>query len=91
MRIADNESELGDYVSSAVRVSNRRPVLVEGYLRDAIECDVDAIADGVRVRIAGVLEHVEPAGISLRGQQLHLSALFPAGARGRGNRAGRRS
>ena len=63
MRIVDNESELGDYISSAVRVSNDRPVLVEGYLRDAIECDVDAIADGEDVRIAGVLEHVEPAGV----------------------------
>ena len=63
MRIVANESELGDYISSAVRVSNDRPVLVEGYLRDAIECDVDAIADGEDVRIAGVLEHVEPAGI----------------------------
>ena len=63
MRIVDNESELADYISSAVRVSNDRPVLVEGYLRDAIECDVDAISDGEDVRIAGVLEHVEPAGI----------------------------
>ena len=63
MRIVENESELGDYISSAVRVSNDRPVLVEGYLSDAVECDVDAIADGEDVRIAGVLEHVEPAGI----------------------------
>ena len=63
MRIVENEAELGDYISSAVRVSNDRPVLVEGYLRDAVECDVDAIADGENVRVAGVLEHVEPAGI----------------------------
>ena len=63
MRIVANESELGDYISSAVRVSNERPVLIEGYLRDAIECDVDAVSDGEEVRIAGVLEHVEPAGV----------------------------
>ena len=63
MRIVANESELGDYISSAVRVSNERPVLIEGYLRDAIECDVDAVSDGENVRIAGVLEHVEPAGV----------------------------
>ena len=63
MRIVGNETELGDYISSAVRVSNERPVLIEGYLRDAIECDVDAVSDGEEVRIAGVLEHVEPAGV----------------------------
>ena len=63
MRIVGNEAELGDHISSAVSVSNDRPVLVEGYLSEAVECDVDAIADGKDVRIAGVLEHVEPAGI----------------------------
>jgi carbamoyl-phosphate synthase large subunit len=63
MRIVGNETELGDYIASAVRVSNERPVLIEGYLRDAIECDVDAVSDGENVRIAGVLEHVEPAGV----------------------------
>ena len=63
MRIVGNEAELGDYISSAVRVFNDRPVLVESYLSDAVECDVDAVCDGETVRIAGVLEHVEPAGI----------------------------
>ena len=63
MRIVDHSAELREYISNAVHVSNDRPVLIDGYLRDAIECDVDAVCDGKDVRIAGVVEHIEPAGI----------------------------
>ena len=63
MRIVDSAAELGEYISGAVGVSNDRPVLIDGYLRGAVECDVDAVCDGAEVRIAGVVEHVEPAGI----------------------------
>ena len=63
MRIVHNSAELREYISNAVHVSNDRPVLIDGYLRNAIECDVDAVCDGKDVRIAGVVEHIEPAGI----------------------------
>ncbi|HBQ53188.1 MAG TPA: carbamoyl phosphate synthase large subunit, partial [Erythrobacter sp.] len=47
----------------AVNVSGDSPVLVDQYLRDAIECDVDVVADGTEVRIAGVMQHIEEAGV----------------------------
>ena len=63
MRIVNGDAELRDCIATAVGVSHDRPVLIDGYLRDAIECDVDAVCDGAAARIAGVLEHVEPAGV----------------------------
>ena len=45
MRIVDSAAELGDYISGAVGVSNDRPVLIDGYLRRAVECDVDAVCE----------------------------------------------
>ena len=63
MQIVDTSAELREYISGAVRVSNDKPVLIDGYLRNAIECDVDAICDGKEARIAGVVEHIEPAGV----------------------------
>ena len=47
----------------AVRVSEERPVLIDRFLEDAFECDVDAISDGKRVVIGGVMQHIEDAGI----------------------------
>ncbi|OBX18358.1 carbamoyl phosphate synthase large subunit [Erythrobacter sp. QSSC1-22B] len=63
MEIVDSEAQLDDYIATAVNVSGDSPVLVDQYLRDAIECDVDVIADGVEVRIAGVMQHIEEAGV----------------------------
>ena len=64
MRIVNDDEELKAYINSAVRVSNERPVLIDGYLRDAIECDVDALCDrDGEVLVTSVLEHVEPAGV----------------------------
>ena len=72
MRIVHNEEELGDYVVQISRalggptelvVSEKRPLLVDRYLRDAIEVDVDAICDGEDVFVAGVMEHIEEAGV----------------------------
>jgi len=47
----------------AVRVSGENPVLIDRYLNDAIEVDVDCICDGETVYVAGVMEHIEEAGI----------------------------
>ena len=63
MEIVDSEAQLDNYIATAVKVSGDSPVLIDQYLRDAIECDVDALADGDQVVIAGVLQHIEEAGI----------------------------
>ncbi|MGR3554717.1 carbamoyl-phosphate synthase large subunit, partial [Paracoccus sp. (in: a-proteobacteria)] len=61
MEIVDSEAQLDDYINTAVNVSGDSPVLVDQYLRDAIECDVDVVSDGEEVRIAGVMQHIEEA------------------------------
>ncbi|WP_353217540.1 carbamoyl-phosphate synthase large subunit [Sandarakinorhabdus sp.] len=63
MEIVDNRAQLETYIREAVVVSGTSPVLIDRYLRDAIEVDVDAVADGTDVYVAGVLEHIEEAGV----------------------------
>jgi carbamoyl-phosphate synthase large subunit len=63
MEIVDSVAQLDDYIATAVNVSGDSPVLIDQYLRDAIECDVDALCDGEDVRIAGVMQHIEEAGV----------------------------
>ncbi|MCK5718397.1 MAG: carbamoyl-phosphate synthase large subunit [Thiomargarita sp.] len=63
MEIVYNESELKNYMQQAVAVSNNSPVLLDHFLDDAIEVDVDAICDGKKVVIGGIMEHIEQAGI----------------------------
>ena len=63
MEIVHDETGLRRYVTEAVRVSGDNPVLIDGYLQDAIEVDIDAVSDGESVRIAGIMEHIEEAGI----------------------------
>ena len=63
MEIVDSDAQLENYIQTAVQVSGDSPVLIDQYLRDAIEVDVDAIADGDEVVVAGVLEHIEEAGV----------------------------
>eukprot|EP00752_Nemacystus_decipiens_P013217 g11706.t1 len=63
MEIVHDEAELKRYIRTAVQVSGKSPVLIDFYLRDAIEVDVDALCDGERVFVAGVMEHIEEAGI----------------------------
>ena len=63
MEIVHGDKDLERYMREAVRVSEKSPVLLDRFLDDAIEVDVDCIADGTDVMIGGVLEHVEQAGI----------------------------
>ena len=63
MEIVHNEDELLRYMGRAVQVSGRNPVLIDSYLQDAIEVDVDAVADRETVFVAGVMEHIEEAGV----------------------------
>jgi carbamoyl-phosphate synthase large subunit len=63
MAIVYDEASLQQYMSAAVELAPEHPVLVDRFLEDAIEIDVDAISDGTDVVIAGVMEHIEEAGI----------------------------
>jgi carbamoyl-phosphate synthase large subunit len=63
MEIVHDRNGLHRYMREAVRVSGTSPVLIDHYLNDAIEVDVDCIADGETVYVAGVMEHIEEAGI----------------------------
>ena len=63
MEIVHGDKDLERYMREAVRVSEKSPVLLDRFLDDAIEVDVDCISDGVDVMIGGIMEHVEQAGI----------------------------
>ena len=63
MEIVYDEQDLRRYFAEAVSVSNESPVLLDRFLDDATEVDVDAICDGVDVVIGGIMEHIEQAGI----------------------------
>jgi len=63
MQIVHDEAELESYMQTAVEVCPDHPVLIDKFLEDAIEIDVDAIADGETVVIGGIMEHIEEAGI----------------------------
>ncbi|WP_421726468.1 carbamoyl-phosphate synthase large subunit [Bauldia sp.] len=63
MEIVRDASQLDRYMAEAVVVSGTSPVLIDSYLSDAIEVDVDALADGSDVFICGIMEHIEQAGI----------------------------
>jgi len=63
MQIVYDEASMRSYFETAARVSEERPVLVDRFLEDAYEADVDAVSDGTRVVIGGVMQHIEDAGI----------------------------
>jgi carbamoyl-phosphate synthase large subunit len=63
MEVVDGPQQLDHYIATAVQVSGKSPVLIDRYLRDAIEVDVDAISDGTDVAVCGVLQHIEEAGV----------------------------
>jgi carbamoyl-phosphate synthase large subunit len=63
MQVVYDAHSLEGYFATAARVSEERPVLIDRFLEDAFECDVDALADGERVVIGGIMQHIEDAGI----------------------------
>ncbi len=63
MRIIHRQEDLERYMKEAVSVSNDSPVLLDRFLNDALEVDVDAVCDGKRVLIGGIMEHIEEAGV----------------------------
>ena len=93
MEIVTSDEQLDRYIKEAVVVSGNSPVLIDSYLSNAVEVDVDCIADGKTVFVAGVMEHIEEAGIHSGDSRLLAAALFPqarhhprAGAPGQGAR-----
>ncbi|WP_439570072.1 carbamoyl-phosphate synthase large subunit, partial [Roseovarius mucosus] len=63
MEIVRDMAHLERYINEAVVVSGDSPVLLDSYLSGAIECDVDALCDGSRVHVAGIMQHIEEAGV----------------------------
>jgi carbamoyl-phosphate synthase large subunit len=63
MELVYNEDELRQYMQNAVDVSNDSPVLLDRFLDQAVEVDVDAICDGEQVVIGGIMQHIEQAGV----------------------------
>ena len=63
MEIVHEQRDLERYMREAVKVSNDSPVLLDRFLNDAVEVDVDAVSDGKKVIIAGIMEHIEQAGV----------------------------
>jgi len=63
MEIVYNDEDLASYMVKAVEASPEKPILIDKFLEDAIEIDVDAVADGTRCVVAGIMEHIEEAGI----------------------------
>jgi carbamoyl-phosphate synthase large subunit len=73
MRIIYNDGEVATYLQTAAQASDDRPVLIDQFLEDAFEYDVDALCDGENVTIAGIMEHVEEAGV----HSGDSSAMYP--------------
>ncbi|MBP7502196.1 MAG: carbamoyl-phosphate synthase large subunit, partial [Aquabacterium sp.] len=63
MEIVHGDKDLERYMREAVRVSEKSPVLLDRFLNDAVEVDVDCISDGTEVMIGGIMEHIEQAGV----------------------------
>lgn len=63
MEIVYDETRLESYIAESTEISPTRPVLVDRFLDDAIEIDVDALYDGHELYLGGVMEHIEEAGI----------------------------
>ena len=63
MELVHKKEELKKYLGEAVEISEDKPILLDSYLKDAIELDVDVISDGKNIKIGGVLQHIEQAGI----------------------------
>lgn len=73
MVIVYSDAEVRQYMRNAVRVSSEHPVLIDKFLQDAVEVDVDAISDGETIVVAGIMQHIEEAGI----HSGDSAAIFP--------------
>src|SRR5262249_50470509 len=85
MEICYDQTQLEKFVAEAFVVSQGQPVLIDRFLEDAIEVDVDAIGDGKRVIVAGIMEHIEEAGVHSGDSACALPPYNPAGPILQGN------
>ena len=83
MMIVHDREQLDRYVHEAMRVSGSDPVLIDHYLNRATEVDVDALCDDETVFVAGVLEHIEEAGVHSGDSACSMAALLPVRRNGR--------
>ena len=86
MEIVYDEQSLDRYMADAIAASPEHSVLIDKFLEDAIEIDVDAVCDGKRTIVVGVMEHIEEAGIHSGDSALRYSAVFVALGDRRGNK-----
>ncbi len=77
MEIVRDDAHLERYIRDAVQVSGKNPVLLDSYLTNATEVDVDALCDGTDVHIAGIMEHIEEAGVHSGDSRLFAAAPHP--------------
>jgi carbamoyl-phosphate synthase large subunit len=63
MRIVENKEELDYYMEEAIKISEKHPILIDHFLDNALECEVDVLSDGEEIYIPAVMEHIEKAGI----------------------------
>src|SRR5258708_35227685 len=80
MEIVHEPRDLERYMREAVKVSNDSPVLLDRFLNDAIEVDVDALCDGKDVVIGGIMEHIEQAGVDSRDRARPPPPFSPTGS-----------
>ncbi|MDY6971518.1 MAG: carbamoyl-phosphate synthase large subunit [Thermodesulfobacteriota bacterium] len=80
MEIVYDRADLEDYIENAVRVSPGKPILIDSFLEDATEIDVDAISDGENTVIGGIMEHIEEAGIHSGDSACVLPPIFLSSA-----------
>ena len=84
MEIVYDEAHLSDYISRATEITPEHPVLVDRFLDDAVEIDVDALYDGTDLYLGGVMEHIEEAGIHSGDSACALPPITPRCQRHRG-------
>ena len=87
MEIVYDETSLDHYMEQAVEASPEHPILIDKFLEDAIEVDVDAVCDGLRTIVGGVMEHIEEAGIHSGDSCLCHPAVFAFTRSGRPTQA----
>ncbi len=76
MRLVYDTSELFQYIEEAVLVSEDKPLLIDRFLENAVELDVDAVSDGEDVLVGAVMEHIEEAGIHSGDSATSIYTIF---------------
>ena len=84
MKIVYSDQELSEYIADSLKGYDDRALLIDKFLDDAIEIDVDALSDGSSCLVAGIMQHIEEAGIH-SGDSFSIASIFPNIRYGQGN------